>query len=213
VVITRETIVNDDLQAIRRIPIKLARAASTTINEFVYGLLTSNPTLSDGSKVFDDGVQTSHHNRGTSALSADALKAAITAMMKQMDTAGKRLSLRPRYLVVPADLLFTALTLVNSTLAPGGANNDVNVLKGALEPIAAAQLADASDWYLLCDPADVESIEIGFVGGREEPELLMQSQPGAGQVFSHDQISYKVRWEFGGGWIDYRGAYWSQVAG
>ena len=57
VVVTREAILNDDLRAIRRIPEKIARAAYITINEFVYGLFTSNPAMNDATKVFDDGVQ------------------------------------------------------------------------------------------------------------------------------------------------------------
>ncbi|HXI15201.1 MAG TPA: Mu-like prophage major head subunit gpT family protein, partial [Chloroflexota bacterium] len=213
VVVTREAILNDDLRAIRRIPQKLARAAGITMNEFVYGLFTSNPFMSDGSKVFDDGVQVTHVNRGTTALSGAALQAAITSMLKQPDSAGKRLNLKPRYLLVPSDLLFTALTIVNSTLVPGSANNDTNVLKGAVEPIPVAQFTDATDYYLMCDPADIESVEVGFVGGREEPELLMQDRPDQGQVFTNDQISFKIRWEFGGGWLDYRGAFWGNVSG
>ena len=146
-------------------------------------------------------------------MSSAALQAAITTMMKQTDSAGKRLNLKPKYLLVPADLLFTAVTLVNSTLAPGTANNDKNVLEGVVEPIPVAQFTDATDYYLICDPEEIESIEIGFVGGKEEPELLEQNGPLLGQVFTNDQISYKVRWEFGGAWLDYRGAFWSQVAG
>ena len=99
VTVTRETILNDDLRTIERIPERPARAAYVTINEFVYGLVTGNPTMNDGSKVFDDGVQTSHGNRGTPALSADAVKAGATAMMKQTSTSEKRLGLRPGYLL------------------------------------------------------------------------------------------------------------------
>ena len=128
------------MRAIRRIPRKLAVAAGITMNEFVYGLFTSNPFMSDGTKVFDDGVQASHANRGTTALSGAALQAASTTMLKQTDSANKRLNLKPRYLLVPSDLLFTALTIVNSTLVPGSANNDANVLQGAVEPISVAQL-------------------------------------------------------------------------
>lgn len=213
VVVTREVVMNDDLQAVQRIPSKLAVAAATTINEFVFGLFTANPTMMDGKKVFDDGVQTAHANRGTAALSSAALQAAIATVMKQTSTAAKRLHLRPRFILVPADLLFPALTLVSSTLVPGSANNDANVLKGAVEVIPVAQFTDPTDWYLVCHPSHVESIEVGFVGGRETPELLIQDRPLNGQVFTNDQMSFKIRWEFGGAWIDYRGAYWSQVAG
>ncbi len=213
VVVTREAILNDDLDAIRKVPSKLAIAAAITINEFVHGLFTGNPLMADGTKVFDDGTQTAHANRLTSSLSATALQAAMTLMMKQVNTAGKRLNLRPAYLLVPPDLLFTAMTLVSSTLVPGSMNNDANVLRGALEPLSVAQFTDATDWYVVADPRHVETIEVGFVGGRETPDLLMQDAPLEGQVFTNDQISFKVRWEFGGGWLDYRGAVWSQVAG
>ena len=213
VVVTREVIMNDDLQAVERIPFKLAVAAASTINEFVYGLFTSNPQMNDASKVFDDGVQTTHNNRGTAPLSSASLRAAITTVMKQTSSAGKRLHLRPRFLLVPADLYFNALTLVKSPLLPGTPNNDANVLHGAAEVIPVPQFADPTDWYLVCDPAHVETIEIGFVGGRETPTFLLQEDPSAGQVFSHDQISFQIRWEFGGARIDYRGAFWSQAAG
>ena len=213
VVVTREAIVNDDLNAVTHIPRKLGRAAGITMNEFVYGMFTSNPTMGNGEKVFDDGVQTTHLNRSTTVLSSAALQAAITLMMKQTDSAGKRLNLKPRFLLVPPDLYFTSLTIVNSTLVAGSNNNDANVLKGAVEPISAAQFVDVTDWYLVCDPQDVESIEIGFVGGVEEPQLLMQNQPTVGSVFTNDQISFRIRWEFGGGWLDYRGAFWGNVAG
>ena len=212
VVVTREAILNDDLEAVRRIPTKLAIAAATTINEFVYGLFTNNPTLADTTKVFDDGSQTAHKNRGTAALSAASLQAAITQMMKQTNSAGKRLGLKPRYLLLPPDLYWTAVTILNSTLLPGSQNNDANPLQGMLEPIVVPQFSDAKDYYLMADPAQSECLEVGFINGQETPELLVQDNPTAGSVFTNDAISYKVRWEFGGGWLDYRGAYWADVA-
>jgi len=212
VVVTREAILNDDLEAVRRIPTKLAIAAATTINEFVYGLFTGNPRLADNSKVFDDGSQTSHMNRGTAALAAASLQTAITQMMKQTNSAGKRLGLKPRYLLLPPDLYWTAVTILNSTLLPGSQNNDANPLQGMLEPIVAPQFSDAKDYYLMADPAQIECLEVGFINGQETPELLVQDNPTAGSVFTNDAISYKVRWEFGGGWLDYRGAYWAEVA-
>ena len=37
----------------------------------------------------------------------------------------------------------------------------------------------------------------------------MQDAPSQGSVFTNHQISFNVRWVFGGGWVDYRGAFWS----
>ena len=212
VVVTREAILNDDLEAIRRIPTKLAIAAATTINEFVYGLFTGNPALADNTKVFDDGTQTAHKNRGTAALAAASLQSAITQMMKQTNSADKRLGIKPRYLLLPPDLYWTAVTILNSTLLPGSQNNDANPLQGMLEPIVVPQFSDAKDYFLMADPAQIECLEVGFINGQETPELLVQDNPTAGSVFTNDAISYKVRWEFGGGWLDYRGAYWAEVA-
>ena len=75
------------------------------------------------------------------------------------------------------------------------------------------QFTDATDWYAICDPALVPGIEVGFLNGRDTPELLMQEVQDGASVFTNDLISYKVRWEFGGGWLDYRAAVWSQVTG
>ena len=106
----------------------------------------------------------------------------------------------------------TAKIVVGSPLTPGGSDNDVNPLHNQLEVIAVPQFTDTNNWYLLTDPAVLPTIELGFVGGQETPELLLQDAPTDGQVFTNDRISFKVRWEFGGGWLDYRGAYIGEVA-
>ena len=212
VYVTLETIINDDLRAVASIPKKLAVAANVTINEFVSGLFTAGggqgPTMSDTNPVFS----AAHGNYGTTALSEATLKAAIVAMWKQTNSAGKRLGLHPRYLLVPPDLLMDAITLTSSHLKPGSPNNDVNVLEGIVEPLAVPNWTDANNWYLLSDPDQIECLEMGFLGGREEPELLVQDNPLAGSVFTNDAITFKVRHIYGGNWVDYRGAYGAVVA-
>ena len=213
VVVTRETILNDDLEAVRKIPTRLAVSAGITMNEYVYTtLITGNPRMADGKKVFDGSGQTNHANRGTSALSGASVQAGILAMLKQTNEASKRIGQHPRFLLVPADLLFKAKIVVGSPLTPGGSDNDVNPLHNQLEVVSVPQFTDTNNWYLLTDPAVLPTIELGFVGGQETPELLLQDAPTDGQVFTNDRISFKVRWEFGGGWLDYRGAYIGEVA-
>lgn len=214
VVVTLESILNDDLHAITRIPTKLAASAAVTLNEFVSGLFTANagagPAMADTFNVFDAGNH--QGNSGTTALSSAAVQSATVAMLKYANSASKRLGVRPRYLLVPAELAFTAQVITESTQAPGGSDNDVNVLRGALEPIVVPQWTDANNWYLMADPAVVEGIEIGFLNGQETPDLLVQDNPTDGSVFTNDAISYKVRHIFGGGWLDYRAGYASIVA-
>lgn len=212
VVVTLETFLNDDVHAMTRIPTKVAHAAAVTLNEQVALLFTTasgtGTVLSDTYRVFDSV----HHQGNTSTsttmdLSSTSLQAAMTVMEKFQNSASKIIGVRGRYLMIPPDLRWTAAVITQSQYAAGSANNDINPLSGALVPIVVPQFTTAYQWYLLADPAQIESIEIGFLNGREEPELLVQDNPTAGAVFTNDAISYKVRHIYGLGWLDYRGAY------
>jgi hypothetical protein len=205
VTISRETIINDDLQAIKQIPTKLAVAAAYTLAEFVYGFLSGNPNIYDGSALFTAGAP--HNNLGASALSSAAVQGGVTAMREQTNYAGKRIGLRPRFLVVPPELEWTSMVITKSAGAPGGNNNDINPMLGYVQPIVAPQLTSTTQWFLVADPREVDTIEIGFVGGQINPALFIQDQPLFGLNFSQDAISYKIRHEYGGAVVDYRGLY------
>jgi hypothetical protein len=209
VVVSREVIVNDDLYAIKQIPTKLAVAAAYTLAEFVYAFLSTNPNIYDGNPLFD---ATHHNNLGSSALSSSAMQSGVTAMREQTNYAGKRIGLRPRFLVVPPELEFVAMTITKSAGLPGTNNNDINPMMGYCTPIVAPQLPAASpptnsSWYLVADPMEGDTIEIGFVGGQVNPALFIQDQPLYGLNFTQDDISYKVRHEYGGAVTDWRGLY------
>jgi hypothetical protein len=205
VTISRETILNDDLQAIRQIPTKLAVAAAYTLAEFVYAFLASNPQIYDSSNLFVVG--TPHNNLGSAALSTSAMQSGITAMREQTNYAGKRLGLRPRYLVVPPELEWTSMVVTKSAGVPGSANNDINPMLGYVTPIVSPQLTSTSQWFLVGDPREIDTIEIGFVGGQVNPSLFIQDQPILGLNFTQDAITYKIRHEYGGAVVDYRGLY------
>jgi len=63
-----------------------------------------------------------------------------------------------------------------------------------------------SDWYSACDPKapGVNGLTIGFLGGRQEPELFVQDNPTVGEAMSHDRINFKVRHIYGGTVADHR---------
>ncbi len=173
--VSREAIINDDLQAIKQIPTKLAVAAAYTLAEFVYGFLSTNPNIYDGSALFTTGAP--HTNLGAAALSTSAMQTGITAMREQTNFAGKRLGLRPRFLVVPPELEFTAMIVTKSAGVPGSNNNDINPMLGYVTPIVSPQLTNATQWFLVGDPREIDTIEIGFVGGQVNPMLFVQDQP------------------------------------
>ncbi|HLJ67742.1 MAG TPA: Mu-like prophage major head subunit gpT family protein [Chloroflexota bacterium] len=220
--VTRETIINDDLYAIKQIPQKLAVAAAFTLAEFVYNLLApAGGNIYDGSPLF----ATTHNNSsvaqgslGTTnsgaALSSAALQSAVIKMRKQTNMAGKPIGLKPRYLLVVPDLEFTAMTLLRSAGLPGGNNNDINPMMGYAEPIVSPQLnalaggpTSTTMAIAVADPRVIDTLEVGFVGGQANPVLLIQDMPLYGLNFTQDTISYKVRHEYGGAVVDYRGFY------
>ena len=221
--ITRETIINDDLYAIKQIPQKLAVAAAFTLAEFVYNLLAPNGgNIYDAHPLFDSvnhantGVVAANLNTANSgvALTSGNLQTAIVKMRKQQNMASKPIGLKPRYLLVPPDLEFTAMTILRSAGLPGGNNNDINPMMGYAEPIVAPQLnnlasgpASTTIWIAVADPRVIDTLEVGFVGGQANPVLLIQDMPLYGLNFTQDTISYKVRHEYGGAVVDYRGFY------
>ena len=82
----------------------------------------------------------------------------------------------------------------------------------SLDVMPMPHFTDDTDWYLSADPAEIPTIEIGFLDGRQEPELFIQDTPSQGSLFSHDQITYKIRHIYGGTVLDHRGLYKAAVA-
>lgn len=124
VTISREVIINDDLMAVKQIPTKLAVAAAYTLAEFVYAFLSNNPNIYDGSALFTTGAP--HSNLGAANLSTAAMQAGVTAMREQTNYAGKRIGLRPRFLVVPPELEWQSMVVTKSAGVPGSNNKQFN---------------------------------------------------------------------------------------
>ena len=204
--VTLEMIRNDDVGAVRRIPLGLSRAAKRTLGKFVFDFLRTNPAIYDGKSLF----HVDHGNLGTAALSAAAVAAGRLAMLKQTElNSGDRLGIGPQTLLVPADLEETAVDLFR---------RNTNLDKTFAQSLTLAILpvwywADVTDWVLAANPMDIPTIEVGFLDGRQEPELFVQDAPTVGSLFANDTITYKLRHIYGGNVLDYRGLYKSVVAG
>jgi len=67
--------------------------------------------------------------------------------------------------------------------------------------------ASVVNWIAVADPRVIDTLEVGFVGGQQNPVLLIQDMPLYGLNFTQDVITYKVRHEYGGAVVDYRGFY------
>ncbi|ATE60162.1 phage major capsid protein [Thauera sinica] len=203
--VTLEMIRNDDVGAIRRIPVKLALAAARTLYEFVFDFIRVNPVIYDTVALF----HATHANLGASALDATTFAAARLAMVKQAEAgSSKRLGIGPRYILLPVDLQEAAYNLfVRNQNLDKTFTQTVNP-----EPIVVSYWVDANDWSLVADPNQIPTIEVGFLDGREEPEIFVQDIPNVGSLFSNDKVTYKIRHIYSGAVMDYRGLYKAVVA-
>ena len=199
--ITRQAIINDDLNAFTDIPRKMGRAAARTVGDLVFKIITDNVTMSDGTALF----HADHNNLAGSgaALSAASVGAARTAMRTQKD--GKAtLNIRPTFLLIPAALEDTARVLMSSETDPVKSNSRVpNPVRNAAEVIVDARLDEHSTtaWYLLASPTLFDTIEVGYLDGISAP--FLDSQDG----WSVDGTEYKVRIDAAAAPLEYRTLY------
>jgi hypothetical protein len=170
----------------------------------VWDFLRTNAAVTYDATALADAA---HANYSTNALSATSLVAGRNLIKKQTDfSSGKRLGLRPRYLVVPIDLEQTAYELTQTDREVGNNNNTLNFARTfGLSVIVIDYWTDATDWWLVADGMDIDRIEIGFLNGQEAPELLLQDEPTNGNVFTNDVLTYKIRHIYGGAVMDHRG--------
>lgn len=189
--VTLEAIRNDDVQALRRIPVELALAAKNTLYEFVFDFYRTNP-------VIHDTVALYHASRGnlfSAAFSATEYSAHRLAMLTRTRAgSGKRLATPPKTLLVPFELeegafnAFQRATNLDKTFVQSNVPDIVGV----------SYWTDASDWCTVADPMVLPVLEIGFLDGREDPELFVQDTPNVGSMFSNDKVTYKIRHIYGG---------------
>lgn len=203
--LTLEMIKNDDVGVIRRIPVRMGRAAKRTLAKFVFDFIRTNPTIYDSVALF----HATHGNLGSTALAAAELTAARLAMLKQTEAGSSdRLGVGPKSIMVAPDLQETAWNLQQR-----GTNLDKTFVQSLiLDILPVWYWTDTNDWALAADPNDIPTIEVGFLDGNEEPELFVQDTPTVGSMFTHDKLTYKIRHVYGGAVVDYRGLYKEVVA-
>jgi hypothetical protein len=95
----------------------------------------------------------SNHTPSGLSLTQANLQTVLTTMTSTnaVNERGERVSIRPTTLMVPPGLEFTAKTILGSLQASGSANNDINPIAGALEPIVNRALDDSastSAWWV-----------------------------------------------------------------
>jgi hypothetical protein len=202
VAITRQTLINDDLDAFTRIPAMYGNSIAQLESDVVWGIITANPAMADGNALFHP----THRNlAGTgTALAVDAVGAARAAMALQTGFDKKTvLNIRPAFLIVPAALELKAEQLVAQNLVPADTSKVVPQSIRTLSPISEPRLDAASPiaWYLAASPNQIDTIEYAYLEGQQG--AYVETRNG----FDVDGVEIKCRLDFGAKAIDWRGLY------
>lgn len=203
--ISRQMIINDDLNSFVRLTKMLGRAAARSIEQDVYALLAQNsgngPLLQDGVALFN----AAHNNLLTSgaAPSVDQFDAMRVAMAKQQDKdSNEYLDIRPSIWLGPLGLDGTAKVVNGSQYDPDASNKlqRPNKVNGLFSNIVGTPRLSGTPYYAFADPNEEPVLEVSFLDGNQNP-LLESEEP-----FNVDGIQWKVRLDYGVGAVGFRGA-------
>lgn len=197
IAITRQVLINDDLNAFTRIPSQYGVAAAQLQSDLAWIQITGNPTMGDGVALF----YASHGNLGSAgAISVTTLGAGRAAMRLQTGINGMKINVQPKFLVVPtaletlADQYVTSAFLANQPSA-------TNPFAGRMQVITEPRLdtASASNWYMAADPSQIDILEMAFLQGQQG--VYVETKIG----FDVDGVEMKARLDCASKVIDWRG--------
>ncbi|AYD46045.1 ClpP-like prohead protease/major capsid protein fusion protein [Yersinia rochesterensis] len=196
--ITRQAIINDDLNMLTDIPMKLGRAAKATIADLVYLILTTNPKMTtDSTPLFDS----KHGNLTSGGIDVANLDKA-RQMMRTQKEGERHLNIRPAFILVPTSLESTTNQVIRSSSVKGADINAgiINPVKDFATVIAEPRLDDASTkaWYLAAAQG-TDTIEVAYLSGMDTPYIDQQ------EGFTSDGVTTKVRIDAGVAPVDHRG--------
>lgn len=195
--ISRQALVNDDLNAFTIIPAAQGVAAMNFEAAQLVAKIEGNPLLSDGIAVFDEA---GHGNDTANASIAAALSIGRIAMRRKTGLAGAPIDVSPRFVLTPPELetdMQKALAEIQAT-----ATEDFNPFS-TLTLIVEPRLTSTTKWYLVADPQIVDGLEFAYLEGAPGPQI--ETRAG----FEVDGVQIKVRLDYGCGWVDHRG--WHRV--
>jgi hypothetical protein len=231
--ISWETLINDDLGALKDTPERFARAAVRTEHRLVTGTYVADAiadTNHAAGNLYDSALVDAI-NLGALPLTIANLENTCEAMAAFTDVNGEPIMNRAKYLVVGPGLEFTARQIltsatkmwINVVAAPTVPMPTTNVisqygLQLIIDPYIPIFAPNAQlSWFLFADPADIAAMECDYLAGHERPEICMKASDkvsiGGGEVgpmsgdFATDNIFYRVRDVFGCNKLEWRATY------
>ena len=238
--ISWETILADDLGALKNTPNEFAWLAANTEHALAVTAYANDVgTHVAGGNLYEVGAGL---NAGTAALSIASLEASVSAMTAIRHPSGQPIRNRPKYLVISdGGLEFTARQILTSANKMWITDADVGLTAPVAMPttnvvaqyglqlivdpwlsiVGTAGFTD-NTWYLFADPNMIAAVECDYLQGHENPEICMKASDKVSITgaplnsmtgdFATDNILYRVRQCFGANKLDWRGTYINTVA-
>lgn len=137
--------------------------------------------------------------------SETALEDILIQIRKAKDDRGIPVALKPKCIALPPELEYVATRILNSSLRPGTADNDVNAInsKGifSAEPKIITRFTDPDAWFIRTDATD---------GMKHFSRVALKKT--MKPDFETGNYRYKVRERYVNGWTDPRSVFGSQGA-
>jgi hypothetical protein len=194
--LTRQMIINDDLDALTTVPREMGEAARRLEADLVYALLLSTKNLPDGKALF-------HASRGNlldaAGITVESIDKAKQAMRKIKDIDGsKRLNIVPGFIITPTDLeLSAAQILASAVVGTQAAPNLVNPLRGTMTVVSDTRLDDVPAWYTAAPKG--KTIKRYYLNGVKLPR--MEQKAG----WTVDGVELKISHDVGVALTSWRG--------
>jgi ATP-dependent protease ClpP protease subunit len=215
-----QSIVNDDLGELARTMNGWGEAAGATVGDAVYALLTTagsgglGQVMDEDSKVLFHADHTNYVASGSGGVPTEALlNTARAAMVAKNDPNGRKVAVRPRFILHGPALFSTVRKVLNSEALTSmsvdgstgatvvqGSSNSVQAMN--LEPIEEYRFT-SNQWLLA---AARRTVEVAGVGGPVSPraeQSMVSNIPG---------LTYELSMPFGVAALDYRGLYYNHGA-
>lgn len=207
--ITRQALINDDLNAFGDVPAAFGRKARDIESDLAWAQITTNPTMGDGVALFASAAWPTGHANLTSSgtvISVAALGVGRAALRNQKGIDNVTpLNLSARYLIVPAALETIADQFV-SQIVPALASSVNPFGVGGRTPLTTIveprlDVASAISWYMAAEVGAAPLLYHGILDGQEGP-LVTQMEG-----FDVDGMKFRCRIDVAFKAADPRAAY------
>ena len=197
--LSRQAIINDDLGAFNETAQRIGRTAGHLEGKLCAELVEANPTMSEDGKAL---FHADHGNLAGSgaAIAVNSISTGREAMRGQTAIdSDVKLSVRPRYLVVPPALETSGEKVIADITAADTGN--VNPFAGKLELVVDVRLGSSTAWYLAADQMANPGLTVAYLTGARGPQIFTK------EGWDVDGVEFMARLDFGAAALDFRSLY------